>query len=312
LLRILTYHRICEYRRYSALTNVSATSEMFAEQVKYLRNNYVVITLEEVLRSLQRKVSLPSRAVLITFDDAYSDFGEVAWPILKHHNLPATLFVPTAFPGNPSLKFWWDRLKAAFMTTTKMKIAVNGTIFPLTTLQLRNRAYFLLSREIERMPYETGMCLVETTCKELREPELKHAAVMSWDDLRRVAQQGATLAAHSRTHPIMTNIPPERMRWEVAGSRDDLRREIGISATAFAYPSGAHNREVVRILQEEGFQLAVTTNKNHNDFAVADPFRLSRTNISPRTPMAIFKLRLLRGFPYIDALRDRLSLRQAA
>lgn len=35
--------------------------------------------------------------VVITFDDAFANFGDVVWPMLRDRGIPATLFVPTGF-----------------------------------------------------------------------------------------------------------------------------------------------------------------------------------------------------------------------
>ena len=40
-----------------------------------------------------------ARPVLLTFDDAYADFYEDAFPTLQRHGFPATLYVPTAYVG---------------------------------------------------------------------------------------------------------------------------------------------------------------------------------------------------------------------
>jgi peptidoglycan/xylan/chitin deacetylase (PgdA/CDA1 family) len=77
---------------------------------------------------------LPPRAVLITFDDAYDDFGKTAWPILQHFRLPATLFVPTAYPDQPQRAFWWDRLYRAMVLASASEVYSA----PLGTLPLGN------------------------------------------------------------------------------------------------------------------------------------------------------------------------------
>jgi peptidoglycan/xylan/chitin deacetylase (PgdA/CDA1 family) len=52
------------------------------------------VSLEEIAR-------LPSGAdaIAITFDDGFVNFGTIAWPLLKEHNLPATLFVVSEHVG---------------------------------------------------------------------------------------------------------------------------------------------------------------------------------------------------------------------
>ncbi len=41
----------------------------------------------------------PTEALALTFDDALASFGTIAWPLLRDHGLPVTLFVPTTHVG---------------------------------------------------------------------------------------------------------------------------------------------------------------------------------------------------------------------
>ncbi len=52
-----------------------------------------------------RNATLPPRTLIITFDDAYQDFAESAFPVLERYNFPATVFVPTALVGGVAA---WD------------------------------------------------------------------------------------------------------------------------------------------------------------------------------------------------------------
>ena len=115
-LTVLAYHRItdvhaADFAGYAP--NVSASPEMFDQQMGYLRRHFQVISLKQLLDALERNIPLPDRAALITFDDGYRDNHEQALPILRHHQLPATLFLATDFldTGRP---FYWDRVAHAF------------------------------------------------------------------------------------------------------------------------------------------------------------------------------------------------------
>ena len=143
MLRILAYHRVAELRDTPAvdLRSVSATPAVFARQMHHLARHYHVISMPQFLNAIEKGAPLPKRAVLITFDDAYADFAEIAWPILKRFQLPATMFVPTAYPDHPERAFWSDKLYQAFNATTRTELC--GTPFgplPLRSSEEKRRA----------------------------------------------------------------------------------------------------------------------------------------------------------------------------
>jgi peptidoglycan/xylan/chitin deacetylase (PgdA/CDA1 family) len=105
-LPILMYHRIasdgpeelCRYRLDAA---------EFERQLDHLRGaGYRGVTLEEWRVACERRRPLPGRAVMLTFDDGYSDFASSAWPLLKRYGFPATVFLVAGEMGGSSC---WDR-----------------------------------------------------------------------------------------------------------------------------------------------------------------------------------------------------------
>ncbi len=91
----------------------------------------------------------------------------------------------------------------------------------------------------------------------------------------------------------MNQIAPTTVRREVTGSLDDLRRETGLTPPAFAYPSGAHNPDALRIVQEAGFKLAFTTKRGINDLGNANPLELQRINVGAHTSLPVLRAQLL-------------------
>lgn len=87
---ILIYHRFGD-NRYPT-TNIS--TEAFGEQMDFLKDNgYTVLPLGQLVSLLKMKEEIPANTVVITIDDAYSTVYENAWPILKKHGYPFTVFV---------------------------------------------------------------------------------------------------------------------------------------------------------------------------------------------------------------------------
>jgi peptidoglycan/xylan/chitin deacetylase (PgdA/CDA1 family) len=280
LLRVLTYHRL-------------ESPASFAAQVAYLAQHYHVVTMAEVLAAYHHGAALPPRAVLITFDDAYCDFAEQAWPLLKQHGLPVTLFVPTAFPDQPDRLFWWDRLQAALQQSTHCtRIETPIGPLPLTTPAQRRQAYKRLRAYVKSLPHVQAMAWVDECCQRVGEPAQLND-VLSWTVLRQLAQEGVTLGAHTQTHPLMNRIAPAAMYTEAVGSLRDLENKIGTAVPVFAYPSGGFNQAAVTVLEQAGFQLAFTTVRGINPIPPAHSLLLRRINVGARTTLPLLRTQLL-------------------
>jgi len=87
--KILMYHSIADGKN----DPYSVDIEIFKKQINYLiENNYDIISLEKLVCGLKKSNSMKNK-IVITFDDGYKDFITNAFPILKKHNLPATVFL---------------------------------------------------------------------------------------------------------------------------------------------------------------------------------------------------------------------------
>ncbi len=79
---------------------------------------------------------------------------------------------------------------------------------------------------------------------------------MTWDQLRAMQAGGMEIAAHTKTHPLLTKEDDlKRLRHEIAGSKTDLDEEMGTTTVSFAYPFGAYNATTTRVVEEAGFRI---------------------------------------------------------
>lgn len=92
---ILMYHSISE-----SAGPTSISPAIFASQMAAIAEAKVpVIRLEDVLAARKGRLALPAQSVVITFDDGFRDFSDVAFPILKQHGFSAIVYLPTAQIG---------------------------------------------------------------------------------------------------------------------------------------------------------------------------------------------------------------------
>lgn len=91
---ILLYHNVGRDGAY-----LTVTPEMFAAQMDFLRANYHLISLHDLVDNLRHGHPLKPRTVVLTFDDGFAGQYDFVFPILRASHLPATFFIATDSVG---------------------------------------------------------------------------------------------------------------------------------------------------------------------------------------------------------------------
>ena len=120
---VLMYHSISDHIN-PQVRQFTIPPMLFREHMEYLYyNNYTSITITELMTlNNQERQFLPEKPVVLTFDDGFTDFFTDAFPILKHYNFVATLYIVTGFVGDTSRWLWregdatrplltWDQIR---------------------------------------------------------------------------------------------------------------------------------------------------------------------------------------------------------
>jgi peptidoglycan/xylan/chitin deacetylase (PgdA/CDA1 family) len=305
VLPILTYHRVDEPDRSPELYPglIGATPAEFDEQMRFLSSVYRPLSLLELLAIRRGEAPLPPRAVMVTFDDGYRSVAEHAWPIMQRHGVPLTLFVPTAYPGDPTKAFWWDRLWSVLGTEDAVVSTPLGDL-PARTPGERLSTYRRLRGHLKSLPHERAMAIVDDLCGRFGAEPLG-ASVLGWDELRRLTGDGVAIGSHSRTHPLLDKVTGAEASAEIRDSVGDLERELGPTPRVFAYPGGGVDSGVATVLEEEGFELAFLTRRGLNDLSRQDWLRLRRINVGRSSGLTGIRLQLLPQWARIQRMRGR-------
>ncbi|MEI8309585.1 MAG: polysaccharide deacetylase family protein [Verrucomicrobiota bacterium] len=116
---------------------------------------------------------------------------------------------------------------------------------------------------------------------------------------------GHAIGAHTLTHPRLTEIPADRAREEIFASKKMLEDIFGIPIRHFCYPYGKWNRPVRDLVEEAGYETAVTLDFGVNG-ADPDPFALKRIGVRhPSRNFRNFLALITAGFPMRFFLRQR-------
>lgn len=302
LLRVVTWHRIddADARPEHYPGMISASPELFREQCLLLGSLYRVVSLADVLAASRGEATLPERAVLLTFDDASCDFAEHAWPVLQQLGLPVTVFVPTAYPDQPQLHFWWDRLyRALCRSDAGVEVSLPWGATLLLEKEQRLAQFRRLKEHLKVIPHDSASELTELICRQAAVPDPAENGVLSWNALRRLHAEGVTLAPHTQTHPMLSQLSADEILRELTGSRDDLAREMGTEVPpVVAYPAGGVDAQVTAAMAEAGFELGMTTRRGINRLPSSSPYLLKRINIGRRTTPGVLRAQLLSQFRF--------------
>jgi glycosyltransferase involved in cell wall biosynthesis/peptidoglycan/xylan/chitin deacetylase (PgdA/CDA1 family) len=106
-LRVLCYHAVADLTAEPALARYGVPGDVLAGQLDTLAGaGWRFVSPDEVARFLRGEAGLPRRALLVTFDDCYTDLATAAAPVLSARGVPAAAFAVAGRLGGTSD---WDR-----------------------------------------------------------------------------------------------------------------------------------------------------------------------------------------------------------
>ncbi len=117
--------------------------------------------------------------------------------------------------------------------------------------------------------------------------------MLAADELKEMINYGIEIGAHTKTHPRLTRISPDKAFNEIAASKKDLENLLGININFFAYPYGDFNEEVAALVKKAGFLGACIT-KTGIVKRGADFFTLKRVAIRHNTDFFKFKRKIFK------------------
>ena len=253
------------------------------ERLEILKSSaYNVLSLAEGLRRLKSR-TLPSRSVVLTFDDGGHDFYARAYPILKSYGFPVTVYQTTYYVEHevPLLN-----LMGSYLLWKRRgdEIEVEESLGLGKTLNLRtesNREEILrrFLRVAEKFPQAKDRNVYAARLSEslaidyqaLESKRLLH--LMNCDEIAQLARQGVDFQLHSHRHRAPLEEP--EFRREIQQNRSQLSAITGRRAEHFCYPGGYCDFHFLPWLKAEGIISATTCDPDLAD-ADTDPLLLPR------------------------------------
>ena len=165
---VLMYHRVDPVTPSDPVgRSLTIAPEAFAAQLAWLRDHHIrTLTMEELAGELAAGEH-PTNAVVLTFDDGYTDAATTVTPLLVRYGAKASFYVSAGFIGD-GRHASWKQLRA--MQAAGMEIGCHGT---------RHRD--LSSIGVRAAAYEVGHCR-DSLERYLRRPTTYAYAAGKWND----------------------------------------------------------------------------------------------------------------------------------
>jgi peptidoglycan/xylan/chitin deacetylase (PgdA/CDA1 family) len=231
----LIYHRVHPQPDRMFPGEVDGTR--FDWQMSLLRRHCHPLPLADAAAKL-RSASLPPRAVAVTFDDGYADNETTALPILERYGIEATFFVAPGFLDGG--RMWNDsiietvrRAPDAQLDLTDFGLGIQA----LGPVEARGAVAEGIIRAVKHLQPEERREKVELLARRIG-VDLPDDLMMTSAQVRRLAEAGMTIGAHTMTHPILRTLDDDAAEQEIRESREMLEAITGRPVRAFAYPNG--------------------------------------------------------------------------
>ncbi len=266
---ILTLHHVKPPRLAAFQPNrlLEVTPRFLEDVVRKLRRAGVdLIGTDEMHRRLVER-DFRRRFVCLTFDDAYRDNLEWAFPILKRHDVPFALYVPTSFPDQVG-ELWWLALEEIIARQTRVGLTMDGVNrhFDCASVAEKRASYEEIYSWLRGLASEIDL---RSTVRDLAArygvdmAALCREQCMTWREIAEMAENPlVTIGAHTVNHVMLRKCSDEDMCTEMRNGAAVIEAALGKRPQHLAYPLGdatsAGPREF-RAASELGFKTAVTT-----------------------------------------------------
>ena len=249
----LCYHDIPE----SPVEKDDISQKDFINQIEYLRTHgFTFVSPADILAASRGAKTLPEKAVLLTFDDAYESFYRFVFPVLRLYNIPAVLSVVTSWIDNPETSGYRTK---RFMGWSQIREVSDSGLVTVASHSAR------LHRLLQANP--------------VGNVEPAPAAFLYFPESRRY-----------ETEPEFRG----RIRGDLASSIDVLTAKLGRKPAILTWPYGSYNAIGLEEAKSLGFEMILTLDDGYSSIRSLD--RVNRYYLESHLDwLAAFKDSLRRG-----------------
>ena len=204
----------------------------FKTDLEVLLKHYQYVTLQELIKLKKEKKRNNKPVFHLTFDDGLANFYTIVAPILEKKNLTATVFVNTDFIDNKALFY---RYKASLLIQFYEKSNVE--------IQSKFHDFFKGDKAIKKkllaINYNNKHVLDELASIinfSFNDYLSKYKPYLSSSQIKDLIKRGFTIGAHSKDHPLFSDISTKEQIKQTKESLAFLIKNFDLDYKVFSFP----------------------------------------------------------------------------
>lgn len=262
-LTVIMFHRVLDPtdpRWAHCDPDYTLSAELFTSCLEFFAAHYNIVTADDVVRARRGEHVLPARALLITFDDGWSDNVDHALPRMRACQAPGLMFVVSDAVGRDE-PFYQERIIGAWRRG-RLDAAVLAQALSRHGVQVADStdssvaALRRLIVQVELLAPEERRALLAELAEPLSDP-LRH--MITADELRTLDEGGIAIGLHGKTHTPMTVAPD--LDAELGGARAEMAALMPHrpAPVTMSFPHGRFDAAIAERARGAGYELVFTS-----------------------------------------------------
>ncbi|HUY12644.1 MAG TPA: polysaccharide deacetylase family protein [Terriglobia bacterium] len=138
--------------------------------------------------------------------------------------------------------------------------------------------------------------------------KFKGVECLTWSEVRSLHKAGVRFGSHTVSHPQLTEVAPDRLDYEIRGSKQTLEDKLGCHVDSFAYPyafpeaNRAFKRRLRAHLEDAGYTSGVSTVVGRAD-GTSGVFFMKRLPMNSHDDLSLFRAKLEGGYDWLHAFQ---------
>lgn len=280
---------------------------LFKEQIQYFKDNFNVVTMQQVIDCLNDKLDMPKNAILLTFDDGYIDHYDYVFPILKKYGMQGSFFVPSAIleygkvldvnkihfiMASLEIEKLLPRVLSIIESYRKIGFDIEQDDVLFDKLAKANRwdskeVVFVKKLLQSYLQEDIRGEIVDRLFAEIvdvSEEEFSKRLYMNLEQIREMKEAGMFFGIHGEKHYWLNELSIKKMQEDINHSKSYFSEVLDEDYLVMNYPYGGYNDNVLNYVRKIGFKLGFSVEVGQADLKKDNPLILPRLDTNDFPP----------------------------